>query len=206
MRSFRRTFALALGAACASFALVPGALPASAATGPGTNTASVIVSLAKANVGNGDCSKNSLGSKGYYTSCAPEFWCADFAKWVWVNAGISDHNSGLTPAALSFYTWAKNNGQFTTTPAVGDVAIFSNTKGDHTSDGGGIHHVAIVVAVSGTSVKLISGDFGGNDPSNETVFSNSSSVVANNGGSYLAGAVGDDPTSMGMYIVGYAIP
>jgi hypothetical protein len=204
MKSFRRTFAIALGVACTSFALVPAAVPASAATGPGTNTASVIVNLANTNLGKGDCSKNSLGGTGYYTSCAPEYWCADFAKWVWVHAGISDDNADLTPAAHSFYTWAKSNGQFTTTPAIGDVAIFDNAKGDDSTDGNGIHHVAVVVAVSGSSIKLISGDWGGSG--GETAFANSSSVVANDGGAYISGTVGSEPKTMGMYLVGYAIP
>jgi len=66
--------------------LAPGVLvawssPASAAS------ASTIAALATANVGKQACSTNTLGGRGFETSCTgnggqPEYWCADFAKWV----------------------------------------------------------------------------------------------------------------------------
>ena len=40
---------------------------------------------------------------------ATEFWCADFAKWVWRQAGVTSDLSVLTPAAASFYTWGQDH-------------------------------------------------------------------------------------------------
>src|ERR1700722_36532 len=51
-------------------------------------TTTGIASLALANRGKGACSTNSRGGHDFDTSCTgngdrPEFWCADFARWVW---------------------------------------------------------------------------------------------------------------------------
>jgi hypothetical protein len=68
-----------------------------------------IVNLASVNLGRGACPTNSLGGTGSETSCtgnggSPEYWCADFVRWVWENSGVEDL-AGLTPAARSFYTY-----------------------------------------------------------------------------------------------------
>jgi hypothetical protein len=124
-----------------------------------------IVNFARANLGKGTCSTNSLGGTGFETSCksnggSPQYWCADFAKWVWKNSRVEDL-AGLTPAAHSFYTYGIDRRTLSVTPQISTVALFSNRNGDATSDGGGIHHVAIVsqVNVDGT-IEAISG--GGN--------------------------------------------
>ena len=187
-------------------ATIATASPALAVTDPPSNTPSVVANVAIANVGKGDCSRNTGGGIGYYKSCTNhEYWCADFAKWVWVQAAVPGANTtSLTAAAYSFYSWSKGHARFTTAPRLGAVAIFSKTRGDHTSDSGGIHHVAVVTAVSGSSVKLVSGDWGGHG-STMREFADSSHVVKNNSGSWINGTAGGYATSMGMYFVGYAV-
>lgn len=96
------------------------------------------------------------------------------------------------------------------TPRIGDVAIFSNNKGDHTSDSGGIHHVAVVIgwSDSGKKVRTVSGDWFDNPPSGltEAQFSSRSHVVENNQGLDYTSTPGTRPAAMGMYIVGYVSP
>jgi hypothetical protein len=64
-----------------------------------------VAQIAIDNLGKTACGTNSLGGQGYYSSCTgnggyPEYWCSDFAKWVWKSAGAKV--TGLTPAAGSF--------------------------------------------------------------------------------------------------------
>jgi hypothetical protein len=47
-----------------------------------------IATIAMDNVGNKACGQNSLGGTGFESSCTgnggqPEYWCSDFARWVW---------------------------------------------------------------------------------------------------------------------------
>ena len=113
-----------------------------------------IVSIAEANLGKGPCSTNSAGGKGYYTSCTgaggvPEAWCADFAHWVWAQAGVI--TDGLTAAAGSFGLY----GELQSTPHVGDAVVF-NYNGQGYAD-----HVALVIQVnSDGTVVSIGGDEG----------------------------------------------
>ena len=177
----------------------------------GTVTAAVsrlsITSLAAANIGGMACAPNSLGGTGYASSCTgnggqPEYWCADFAEWVWSNAGVQN-TAGLTPAAHSFYSYGVTNGLLSSTPALGDVVVFSNTAGDTTTDSGGIHHVAIVSAVNADgTIQTISGDWGGQSGT-EAHFAGTSHVVANPA---YNGAVGSYSSVMGMWIEGYITP
>ena len=100
-----------------------GASPASAAT-----TAD-IVRLTLNNVGGMACTTNSLGGQGFLSSCTgnggePEYWCADFAKWVWQQEGVQN-TGALTPAAASFYSYGTSYGTFTTVPRPGYAAVFS---------------------------------------------------------------------------------
>jgi hypothetical protein len=99
-----------------------------------------------------------------------ELWCADFAKWVWEQAGVTTDLPTLTPAASSFYAWGKQQGESMPTdsasPAVGDAVVFypsNETPGASYAD-----HVGLVTSVNpdGT-VNLVNGDFAG--PSNITV-------------------------------------
>ncbi|HXY43331.1 MAG TPA: CHAP domain-containing protein, partial [Acidimicrobiales bacterium] len=159
-------------------------------------TASAIAELATANIGKQACSVNSLGGRGFESSCTgnggePEYWCADFAKWVWANAGVAD-TSLLNPLAGSFYLYGQQYGTLSAVPAVGDAAVF-NYYG-----GGEAEHVAIVTQVNpdGT-IETVSGDFNG-DPGVESRFASTSSVVLN-APAYL-GVLGTTPDEMGMTI------
>jgi hypothetical protein len=173
-----------------------GAAPAASAYPVTTTQQANIASLAAHNLGKGDCSTNSLGGVGFETSCTNhEYWCADFMKWLWQHNGINV--SYLTAAAQSFYTYGNSShfDTFTKTPAVGDAAVFSNVKGNPSY----IHHVAVVYNVSGASVHLISGDWGGTGSG--STFANSSHVVDNG---WISSAAG---TNLGgKYLIGFVAP
>jgi hypothetical protein len=95
-----------------------------------------------------------------------EFWCADFAKWVWERGGVTTGLGTLNAGARSFYAWGAQGGDQLipdgNNPAVGDAVVFY-PPGQLTSSGlAYADHVAIVVGVNtdGT-VNLVNGDFGG---------------------------------------------
>jgi CHAP domain-containing protein len=103
-----------------------------------------------------------------------EFWCSDFAKWVWSQAGVTSNLSTLNPGANSFLTWADQSGQTLTldgtSPQVGD-AIVLFAPGTFGGSGGltgysptnpppGADHVGIVVGVNGSgAIQVVNGDF-----------------------------------------------
>ncbi len=172
--------------------------------------------LAFANVGKTACGLNSKKTTGFYSSChgsdnGPEYWCADFVKWIWAQNGATG-TGALNAAAYSFYTYGLNHGGVHATPKVGDVAIFAYSKGDKTNDGGGIHHVAVVTgwSDSGKLVHTISGDWYDNPPpssTSENDFARGSKVVENNKGNDYASAPGSRPSGMtGLYVIGYVSP
>jgi MYXO-CTERM domain-containing protein len=165
-------------------------------------TGSSIASLALANVGGMACKTNSLGGSSFGSSCtgnggSPEYWCADFALWVWANAGVSNV-SGLDAAAGSFYVYGQNNGTLSNSPAVGDAVVFDY-------QGGGVaDHVAIVTQVNGDgTIESVSGDWNGQSGS-EATFSSTSQVVLNSPA--YASTVGSTPGVMGMTISGFIAP
>jgi len=173
-----------------------------------------IATLAFDNVGKKACSTNSKGGKGFETSCTgytghgpPQYWCADFAKWVWAKNGVKD-TGVLNAAAYSFYTYAQKHGGVHAKPRLGDVAIFSNSKGNRSSGSSGINHVAIVGgwSASGAKVHTVSGDWINNPPSGltEAQFASRSHVV-DNGPDYPS-APGSHPAAMDMWIIGYVSP
>jgi len=151
------------------------------------------------------CAINSLGGVGYGSSCTgnggqPEFWCADFAKWVWSNAGVTD-TAGLTPAARSFYSYGVNHGTLSNTPAMGDAVVFSNGPNDTSNGANGINHVALVSQVnSNGTIETISGDWNGQSGT-EAHFASTSHVILNTP-AYGSG-VGSFSSVMGMWIEGY---
>jgi CHAP domain len=188
------------------------ATPAPAA--PPTIAAS-LASLANANVGKGagTCSQsnsslNSLGGTAFYTSCtgnggSAEYWCADFAMWVWANVGINI--TGLTPAAGSFIADASENGSTVHTsgsyaPQVGDAVVYDY-------NGAGVaDHVGLVTAVnSDGSITTDNGDFGGVSGDGEAHFAETSTVEQINVSSAQK-YVGDTPSGIGMTISGYVTP
>ena len=138
-----RRFGVTLAAAGALTGM--SALPAHADNGSvGTN----IVNIATANLGNDGCETNSAGGGSYFNSCNEE-WCADFAKWVWQQAGVDV--DGLTPGAASFATY---NGGLSSTPEVGDAVVFGY------NGAGYAQHVAIVTSVNTSTGEITS--IGGN--------------------------------------------
>jgi hypothetical protein len=160
-----------------------------------------IVSLALANVGGSACGTNSLGGTHFETSCTgnggqPEYWCADFAQWVWANSGVD--TTGLDAAAGSFYCYGQNNGTLSNTPQPGAAVVF-DYQGNCVAD-----HVAIVTQVnSDGTIETASGDWNGQSGT-EAQFSSTSSVVLNSPA--YAGTVGTSPGVMGMTISGYISP
>ncbi|MBS2964125.1 CHAP domain-containing protein [Actinocrinis puniceicyclus] len=191
------------------------AAPASATT---TND---IASLALANIGKGagwcstvNSSNNSLGGNAFGGSCTyttvngsgyGEYWCSDFAKWVWQNASGGTINiSGLTAGSGSFYTYGSNNGTLHTStsyvPRVGDAIVFNYT-------GGGVaDHVGLVAAVNPDgSIQTANGDFGGASGGSEAYWADTSRVEAVNI-SASERTVGSTPTYIGMTISAYVTP
>jgi PKD repeat protein len=89
-----------------------------------------------------------------------ETWCSDFNKWVWERAGVTADMNTLNAGSVSFYDWAKQQGQTLTadsgTPAVGDSIVFfqPGLVGIYAD------HVGIVTSVNpdGT-VDMVNGDF-----------------------------------------------
>ena len=179
-------------------------------------TADEVGALAVANVGKGagycsivNSSNNTLGGRQFATSCsgnggAGEYWCADFALWVWQHAGGGGITvTGLTAAAGSFYVYGENHGTLHTsstyTPHVGDAIVFNYAGGGYAD------HVGLVGAVhSDGSVETVNGDFGGRSGSQgyfaETSRVESALVAASQR------AVGSTPSSIGMRISAYVTP
>ncbi|HEV2637796.1 MAG TPA: CHAP domain-containing protein [Actinocrinis sp.] len=169
--------------------------------------------LAVANVGKsaGTCADtpttNTLGGSQFDSSCSGnggngEFWCADFAAWVWQNSGF--YTGGLTAAAGSFYVYGENNGTLHTSssyvPQPGDAVVYDY------SGGGSADHVGLVTSVtSGGNVVTANGDWNGISGSSESTFARSSAVVAVTIPSSER-ATGDYVGAAGMTISGYITP
>ncbi|MEO8800226.1 MAG: CHAP domain-containing protein [Polyangiaceae bacterium] len=165
-------------------------------------TGNDVATLASANVGTSACGTNSLGGKAFDSSCTgnggyPEYWCADFARWVWEKTGAGSTNE-LTAAAGSFYVYGQKHGTLHNTPHLGDAAVF-NYAGSGVAD-----HVAIVTQVnSNGTIETVSGDWNG-ESGTEAHFSSTSHTVLN--APAYAGTVGTTPGVMGMKISGFIGP
>jgi CHAP domain len=176
--------------------------------------ADAIAKLALANVGKGACSKNSLGSRTFSApdaqwgnSCtgddgSPEYWCADFAMWVWSNSGVP-YIDDLNALASSFLTYGNDHHTITSTPAVGDAAVFNDPVT------GATEHVAIVTQVnSDGTIETVSGDWNGcpADGGNcsETAFASTSQVVHNTPA--YSHKVGTTPKVMELTIAAFVEP
>jgi cell wall-associated NlpC family hydrolase len=161
-----------------------------------------IASIAHANLGKGACSTNSAGGKAFDSSCTgnggqAEYWCADFARWVWAHAGAKN-TSELTAAAGSFYTYGQKNHTLHSKPQVGDAVVFNYAGGGYAD------HVALVTKVnSNGTIETISGDWGGQSGS-EAHFSITSHVVLN--APAYSGAIGSRSPITGMKISGFISP
>jgi len=157
------------------------AAPPAAAASPGD-----AAGLAAANIGKsaGSCAdrptSNSLGGAAFDGSCTganghPEYWCADFAMWVWQNSGF--YSVGLTAGAGSFYVYGQNNGTLHTStsyaPQPGDAIVYDYNGNDYAD------HVALVTAINQDgSVVTANGDWNGANTSSEQAFATSSAVVS----------------------------
>ncbi|WP_344447137.1 CHAP domain-containing protein, partial [Kitasatospora nipponensis] len=198
----------ALCAFTAAAVLTPAVVMA-AGTAASASTPSDVAALALANVGKGagscstvNSSNNSLGGSAFNGSCqgyagVPEYWCADFAKWVWQNNGLN--TTGITAAASSFVSAASSNGSTVHSdsgyrPQPGDAAVFGSS------------HVGIVTAVnSDGSIQLTNGDFGGTSGQGEATFAKTSRVV-NESVSSGQVPVGSYQNNMGMTVTAYVTP
>jgi hypothetical protein len=168
-------------AVAAAFTVAAGLFALLASTDASASTPSA-ASLAAANIGKtaGTCANrpttNSLGGSQFEHSCAggysggPEYWCADFATWVWGHTG---HNtSGLTAAAQSFAGYGRSHGTMHSSARPGDAVVFSSSRGGYAN------HVAMVTAVNADgSVVTANGDWGGQGGSGMAHFAVTSSVV-----------------------------
>jgi hypothetical protein len=193
---------LGMAVGCGSPASTAGASDESVATTSEALSGGGVASLALANVGGSACGTNSLGGHGFDSACTgnggqPEYWCADFARWVWEQQGAAS-TSELNAAAGSFYVYGQNHGTLSNTPAVGDAVVF-DWHGDGTAD-----HVALVTQVnSNGTIETVSGDWNGQNGS-EATFSSTSHVVLNSPA--YAPTVGSSPGVMGMTISGFIAP
>lgn len=121
----------------------------------------------------------SCGSTGNYA----QEWCADFAAWVWRQAGVNfTYGSDLTAAAVSFYTYGLSHGTWHPTssaysPQPGDVAVYGlNSAGTYAT------HAAIV---TGGGPDVVNGDWWTGSPSNGGVVEAFGQTTA--GGGSLSG-------------------
>ena len=103
-----------------------------------------------------------------------EFWCSDFAKWVWSQAGVAGPLSDLTPGAGSFYAYAAAEGESVSldpsvsSAQVGDAVVLypAGTTISQIEDASPYleaDHVGIVTGVntSAGTIDTVNGDFGG---------------------------------------------
>lgn len=87
-------------------------------------------------------------------------WCANFARYVWREGGVT-YRAGLTAYAASFQTYGRNNSTWHARtsgylPQPGDAIVFDWLK-DGVQDGV-IDHVGIVTSYSGGTVSTIEGN------------------------------------------------
>jgi hypothetical protein len=160
-----------------------------------------IAALALAQVGLGACSTNTLGGTGFETSCTgyygePEYWCADFAQWVWLSSGVKDPSSELGSGVTDFGDYGTTNNTLSDKPVLGAAAIFQMSGSDN--------HVAIVTQVnSDGTIETVSGDWEGTG-SSESGFASTSKVVLNSP-AYPA-TIGSTPSVMGQTLSTFVLP
>lgn len=96
------------------------------------------------------------GCAGNGWPCHPDEWSADFAGWVWAQAGIN--TAGLNAAAASFVTYGRANRTIVTTPQVGDAIVYGFNEAQQAS------HVNLVSATRGDGAIETIGGNQGNSP------------------------------------------
>lgn len=158
-----RTVALAL--ATALVAMVAPVVVAGPANADGTSIANIALGeLSNASTGNPEnptnsgCNKYTGALFGPSGGCPGAFgnhgsygwaWCADFATWVWKQAGVDI--GGLNSAVKSFSAYGSNHGTYHAygsgyVPQPGDAAIYNNA------------HVGIVVSSGKATPDVVSGN------------------------------------------------
>jgi hypothetical protein len=171
--SLKRCLAAALPAAL----LIVG-VPVLAAS-PATASAASLTQIANNEVGHGPCDAGGVGSGvGYYASNANQnsscigdghAWCADFAAWVWQQAGATV-DTNLTDSAGSFVAYGNAHpgmlhGDRSYQPQVGDAVVFDYSSTYYGPNSPGADHVALVsdITQSGgttTSLTYMNGNWG----------------------------------------------
>jgi hypothetical protein len=85
---------------------------------------------------------------------ASEAWCSDFAQYVWAHAGVP--TGGISGWSASFVTWGQQHHlvQMGThfTAGVGDAIVWGQRSPLYGT------HVAIIVAVDGSNITVVSGN------------------------------------------------
>lgn len=99
---------------------------------------------------------------GFKVENQNETWCADFAKWVWQQAGVTADTNTLNAGATSFEAWAVQQGEDpqvdTGTPEPGDAVLFYYPG----NFPGYADHVGLVTGVNADgSINMVNGDFAG---------------------------------------------
>jgi hypothetical protein len=129
---------------------------APASTGTGTEIASIAESQSQLGVQDDPagtyCNPYSAYWQSGATDCGnsnrDEPWCADFAAWVWAQAGVQFIYGGgsgeIDAGAITFYSWAVANGTWHPagsgyTPQPGDAVVYA-------LDDSYAQHVAIVTS------------------------------------------------------------
>ncbi len=200
----RRAVALTLSLTpvlLAFYGCAPDPIADDVATSSSNVTSGDLTGLALANAGGTACGRNTRAGNSFFSSCTgnggqPEYWCADFVKWVWANSGVNV--GGLTAAAGSFYVYGQNHGTLSRTAHEGDAVVF-NYGGNGYAD-----HVAIVTKVLADGrIQTASGDWNGQSGT-EAQFSRTSHVILNN--PPYPGTVGSHPGVIGMTISGFISP
>ncbi|WP_203787674.1 CHAP domain-containing protein, partial [Longispora fulva] len=188
-KQIRRAFAALVATTALTSGLLSAVSPAHAAT------ASDVASLARANEGRHYCDTNSLGGSGFQgpqeNSCTGFPWCADFAGWVWANAG--DHSidvNTLTQGSWTFYNYGKNHGTLHTDPnyrpQIGDAAVYNATV-DANGYASHADHVGLVTKTNTDgSIEITNGNFG-TDNTTSTVLTEVISAAQVPVGSYQSG-------------------
>ncbi len=168
-----------------------------------------IATIARNEVGQTACSRKTAGRKGFFTSCnsgfaggPPEFWCADFARWVWwkagaINTGPKTKKRILTAESGSFAKYGKVHGK----PLVGDAVLFNYDNNIHSPNA---DHVAIVVQVNANgTIASVSGDIGG-EAGSDAHFAATSRVVLDQ--PYHSRVGSSDPQAPNHPVSGYVSP
>ena len=131
------------------------------------------------------------GSSGCANGWRSNYWCADFAAWVWRQAGVSFTygwaGSDINAYSASFYSWGLATGNWHSLssgyqPQPGDVAVYGGL-----SWGGAGGHVGIYVSGPAGAPTVVNGDWG--YPGFADVYEESNESNTGPGGGSLDGYV-----------------